>query len=119
MTTPGLVTVGETMGLLSGTHVGPLRTRAGLQKAMEHLTSLAPLCREPGAPRAGLDAEWIDRHDLGNMRLVAECVARAALAREESRGAHQREDFAEPQDRWQKHQTIRLAGEELRLESHA
>jgi len=104
---------------LMNTHVGPLRTQAGLEETLEQILALAPLCAELGAPRAGLDAEWIDRHDLRNMRLVAECVARAALTREESRGAHQREDFAETREAWQKHQTIRLAGEEVHIESDA
>jgi succinate dehydrogenase / fumarate reductase, flavoprotein subunit len=99
------------------THAGPLRTRAGLEKALESITALAPLCAAPGAPRPGLDAEWIDLHDLRNMRLVAECVARAALMREESRGAHQREDFAETSEAWRKHLTIRMAGERLHLAS--
>ena len=40
------------------------------------------MCAELPAPRAGLDPEWIDLHDLRNMRLVAECVTRAALARD-------------------------------------
>jgi aspartate oxidase len=75
---------------LMSTHAGPLRNRAGLEKALEHIGALEPLCAELGAPRAGLDPEWIDRHDLRNMRLVAECVTRAALAREESRGAQAR-----------------------------
>ena len=102
---------------LMNTYVGPLRTRAGLEKALEHISALAPQCAELGAPRAGLDAEWVDRHDLRSMRLVAECVTRAALAREESRGAHQREDFGETLDAWRKHQTIRLAGERLDVHS--
>ena len=78
---------------LMHSHVGPLRTRSGLEKALQDIMALAPLCAQPGAPRAGLDPEWIDLQDLRNMRLVAECVARAALRREESRGAHQRADF--------------------------
>ena len=57
--------------------------------------------------------------DLRNMRLVAECVARAALKREESRGAHQREDFGQTSEAWQKHQTIRLAGEQVHIASQA
>jgi succinate dehydrogenase/fumarate reductase flavoprotein subunit len=101
---------------LMSAHVGPLRTRAGLEKALQHITALAPSCAEPGAPRGALDAEWIDRHDLRNMRLVAECVTRAALAREESRGAHQREDFGETLDAWRKRQSIRLAGERLHVD---
>jgi succinate dehydrogenase/fumarate reductase flavoprotein subunit len=100
-------------------HVGPLRTRAGLEKALEHITALAPLCVELGAPQGALDAQWIDRHDLRNMRLVAECVTRAALAREESRGAHQREDFGETREAWGKHQRIRLARDQVQLENHA
>jgi succinate dehydrogenase/fumarate reductase flavoprotein subunit len=104
---------------LMHTHVGPLRTRPGLEKALEDIMALAPLCAEPGAPRGGLDAEWIDLHDLRNMRLVAECVARAALLREESRGAHQRDDFGQTSDAWQKHQTIRLAGAQVQLASQA
>jgi succinate dehydrogenase/fumarate reductase flavoprotein subunit len=101
---------------LMNTHAGPLRTRAGLEKTLEHITALAPLCAEPGAPRAGLDPEWIDLHDLRQMRLVAECVTRAALAREESRGAHQRDDFPQTGEAWDKHQTSRLAGERLHIE---
>ena len=34
------------------------------------------------------------------MLLVSECVARAALEREESRGGHTRDDFPRPNDEW-------------------
>ena len=98
------------------THAGPLRNQVGLEKALEDIMALEPVCAELAAPRGGLDAEWMDLHDLRNMRLVAECITRAALAREESRGAHQREDFALTSDAWQKHQTIRLAGDRVHLE---
>src|SRR3954471_6815979 len=92
--------------------VGPLRTAAGLQRALAHIESLE--VRVP-APGAGLDPEWIDLHDLANMRLVAECVTRAALARTESRGAHQREDFADTAPGWQRHQGIRMKDERCEL----
>ena len=92
---------------LMNEHVGPLRTHAGLQQALQILSELAPLCEELGAPRAGLDPEWMDLLDLANMRLVADCVARAALARTESRGAHQRADYPETSAAWQRHQTSR------------
>jgi len=77
---------------------------------------LAAACLELPAPRAGLDPEWIDWHDLANMRLVAECVIRGALAREESRGAHQRADFPAANDEWTGHQRLRLAPEGLRID---
>jgi succinate dehydrogenase/fumarate reductase flavoprotein subunit len=98
-------------------HAGPVRTRAGLERALEDIMALAPACAALAAPRAALDAQWIDMHDLRNMRLVAECITRGALGREESRGAHQRDDFAQPSNAWQKHQTIRLAGQRLHIES--
>jgi succinate dehydrogenase/fumarate reductase flavoprotein subunit len=96
--------------------VGPLRTGVGLRRALEHIESLAAACAELPAPAAGLDPAWIDLHDLRDMRLVAECVTRAALAREESRGAHQREDFPQAGDAWLARQRIRLSIEGLRLD---
>jgi succinate dehydrogenase / fumarate reductase, flavoprotein subunit len=76
-------------------HAGPIRTRHGLQTAMSEIGSLGNTLGE-GPPRADghFDTKRLDWFDLRNMLLVAECVARAALAREESRGAHQREDFS-------------------------
>src|SRR5262249_50216705 len=97
-------------------HVGPLRSSAGLERALAHIHGLKAVCAELPAAKPGLDPEWIDLHDLRSMRLVAECIARAALAREESRGAHQREDFRGTSERWEKHQRIRLASEGVRLE---
>jgi len=97
-------------------HVGPLRTRSGLERALEQITELGPECGTLPAPRAGLDPEWLDLHDLRNMRLVAECIVRAALAREESRGAHQRQDCPGTSERWQNHQRVRLASDGVRLE---
>jgi succinate dehydrogenase/fumarate reductase flavoprotein subunit len=87
---------------LMNDHVGPLRTRSGLEHALQSFSSF-----DLPAPRPGLDPEWIDLHDLRNMRQVAQCVARAALERTESRGAHQREDFPETSEAWQRHLTHR------------
>jgi len=97
-------------------HVGPLRTRSGLEEALAHVKGLGAAFPELPAPQAGLDPEWIDWHDLSNMRLVAECVIRGALAREESRGAHQRADFPAANDEWRRHQRLRLAPEGLRID---
>ncbi|MBM3498283.1 MAG: L-aspartate oxidase [Armatimonadetes bacterium] len=56
-------------------------------------------------------SEWLARPpvaegdiEVGNMALVTFLMASAALARTESRGAHYREDYPEPQDpAWRKH----------------
>ena len=45
---------------------------------------------------------WHYAQDLRNMLLVAECVAMAALEREESRGGHTREDHPEMSPEWRK-----------------
>ncbi|MEO8328377.1 MAG: fumarate reductase/succinate dehydrogenase flavoprotein subunit [Candidatus Nanopelagicales bacterium] len=43
---------------------------------------------------------WHLALDLENMLLVSECVARAALMREESRGGHTRDDFPTMSSQW-------------------
>jgi len=43
---------------------------------------------------------WHLALDLRNMLVVSECVARAALLREESRGGHTRDDFPKMDPRW-------------------
>jgi succinate dehydrogenase / fumarate reductase flavoprotein subunit len=43
---------------------------------------------------------WHLALDLRNMLLVSECVARAALERQESRGGHTRDDYPEASPRW-------------------
>ena len=43
---------------------------------------------------------WHLALDLTNMLVVSECIAKAALEREESRGGHTRDDFPGPDDRW-------------------
>ena len=98
---------------LMNEHAGPLRTRGGLERALSEITQLRSF--ELPAPAKGLDPEWLDLHDLRNMALVAECVARAALERTESRGAHQREDFPETSDAWQRHQLVRLGTDGVRV----
>jgi succinate dehydrogenase/fumarate reductase flavoprotein subunit len=98
-------------------HVGALRTRAGLEHALHRIMELKEATATLPAPRSGLDPQWIDLHDLRNMRLVAECVTRAAHGRSESRGAHQREDFPEASDAWQRHQRVRFSGTGVRIES--
>jgi L-aspartate oxidase len=45
--------------------------------------------------------------EAGNMRLVAWLIARCALAREESRGAHFRTDFPEKRVAFEKHSVAR------------
>jgi succinate dehydrogenase / fumarate reductase flavoprotein subunit len=43
---------------------------------------------------------WHLALDLANMLVVSECIAKAALEREESRGGHTRDDFPSPDPKW-------------------
>jgi succinate dehydrogenase / fumarate reductase flavoprotein subunit len=43
---------------------------------------------------------WHLAIDLNNMLLVSECIAKAALERQESRGGHTRDDFPGPDPHW-------------------
>ena len=101
---------------LMNEHVGPLRSQAGLERALAHIEALAAETGDVGAPRGAFDAAWLDRHDLASMRLVAECITRAALARTESRGAHQRADFPDTSEAWRRRQRIRLVDGAVSLE---
>jgi len=59
---------------------------------------------------------WHYALDLRNMLLVAECVAMAALEREESRGGHTREDHPGMSPEWRKVNLIlTLAGDKIEM----
>jgi succinate dehydrogenase / fumarate reductase flavoprotein subunit len=74
--------------------VGPLRDAAGLDRAQARLGELrAALPDVAVAPGTAFNASLSDWFDFRASLLAAEAVTRAAAARCESRGAHQRDDF--------------------------
>ena len=97
----------EELQALMQKEVGPFRTGAGLQRALTRIASMhaaQPSIKPPaGKP---YDTELADWLDLSTMLVVARCVASSALARTESRGAHQREDHPGLDPAWQKNQVI-------------
>lgn len=79
---------------------GLLRDAVGLTAMREELEKLRVA---PAADRASLE--------LANLHAVAELIVLSALAREESRGAHYRNDFPNRDDlRFQKHSLVRGGG---------
>jgi succinate dehydrogenase/fumarate reductase flavoprotein subunit len=86
-------------------HAGPFKTEASLGNALSAIADLEARLGDcpPGTPGA-FDPQRIDWFDLRNMLLVARVVAEAALARTESRGAHQREDYPGMLDDWCRNQ---------------
>jgi fumarate reductase flavoprotein subunit len=78
--------------------VGILRDAAGLQRAIATLDELDrahAACGVDGHDRA-FHPGWHDWMNLRNLLQVSRTIAVSALAREDSRGAHYREDFPEP-----------------------
>jgi succinate dehydrogenase/fumarate reductase flavoprotein subunit len=86
-------------------NVGPLRDARRLEAALGTIAELsAELGERPSGEAKAFDMRRLEWFDLHNMLLVARIVAEAALARRESRGAHQREDFPHPLPEWRRHQ---------------
>ncbi len=116
--TAGLIN--ELQALMSD-KAGPFRTEARLREALARIDAMgaevgtvAPARSDAGG---AYDMVLIDWLDLRNMLLVARTVVLAAIARKESRGAHQREDFPEPLPEWELNQVFALSGGALSLSS--
>jgi L-aspartate oxidase len=85
--------------------VGIVRTATGLETAIKHLNDISPRVAHPQTRRA---------HEAQNLHALGLLVARSALAREESRGAHYRTDFPAHDDaRFLKHSIIK--GDSIRF----
>ena len=79
--------------------VGVIRSGESLIRACAQLSRWAQLVAQPFASRAALEVK--------NMVQVAQCVAEAALWRENSVGAHYRSDFPEAKRAgWQQHSRL-------------
>jgi succinate dehydrogenase / fumarate reductase flavoprotein subunit len=59
---------------------------------------------------------WHLAQDLRNMLLVSDCVAQAALEREESRGGHTREDYPQMSPEWRKVNLVLTLNDDNRAE---
>jgi succinate dehydrogenase flavoprotein subunit len=84
------------------TLVGIFRNAEDLSQAIVRLEELARRARAVHVPTGGrIYNPGLDLcRELQNLLVCAEALARAALMREESRGAHSRLDFPEPDEAW-------------------
>jgi succinate dehydrogenase / fumarate reductase flavoprotein subunit len=83
--------------------VGLIRRESELKTALVELDKLRSRAAQVSAPGGrAYNPGWHLSLDLRNMLEVAECVAQAALERQESRGGHTREDYPAMSPEWRK-----------------
>jgi succinate dehydrogenase / fumarate reductase flavoprotein subunit len=81
--------------------VGIIREGSELEQALEEVERLKERAATMSVEgHRQYNPGWHLAIDLRNMLLVGECVAKAALARQESRGGHTRDDFPGPNPEW-------------------
>tara|TARA_B100000700_G_scaffold277425_1_gene324770 strand:+ start:16566 stop:18401 length:1836 start_codon:yes stop_codon:yes gene_type:complete len=81
--------------------VNIVRTGAGLQRAIDAIEELKPkLDNIYAVGSSQYNPGWNQALSMRPMMIVAEAVARSALIREESRGAHTRLDFEGEREEW-------------------
>ena len=89
---------------------GPFRTGEKLAEALARIREMREeeLPRLPIADGNRYDMDLQDWFELRAMLATAEAVVKSALARTESRGAHQREDFPDADETFLKNQALEL-----------
>tara|TARA_R110001583_G_scaffold185046_1_gene344777 strand:- start:4496 stop:6214 length:1719 start_codon:yes stop_codon:yes gene_type:complete len=98
------------------TDVGILRDAAGLTRAQAKLAELDAELSSTGVGTEdrSFNLTWHDWLNLKSLVSVSKVIAKAALAREDSRGAHFREDFPSTSDLEASSYTVaRLVGDEI------
>ncbi|MDQ3555557.1 MAG: FAD-binding protein, partial [Gemmatimonadota bacterium] len=87
-------------------HVGVYREEAGIREAVDKVRELQERYRNVVVMDKGkrFNIDLLEAWELGNLLDLAEVTAASALNRQESRGAHSREDFPKRNDdEWLKH----------------
>ena len=107
---------------LMQSQVGIVRNDAELRAALDSLLRLQERVKRVESPgNREYNAGWHTALDLRNLMVVSEAVTRSAIERQESRGAHFREDYLGKDEAWGKTSlVIRRGGDgamEVRRES--
>jgi fumarate reductase flavoprotein subunit len=100
--------------------VGISRSKESLYRARTKLDELDRSLNQMGVGdlQRAYNLTWQDWMNLRNLILVSKSVTEAAIARENSRGAHYREDFPEPGDLDTSYFTaVKLLNEQLLIEN--
>jgi succinate dehydrogenase / fumarate reductase flavoprotein subunit/fumarate reductase flavoprotein subunit len=103
----------DELGKIMWESVGIVRNGANLKGAIERINGLSKRAIQLSAPGGrAFNLTWQQCVDLRNMLTASSLIARSALAREDSRGAHYREDYPNTdQTNWLKNIYLARNGE--------
>jgi succinate dehydrogenase / fumarate reductase, flavoprotein subunit len=91
--------------------VGIIRTEPEMKEALERIAALRQRVAHLSVEgHRQYNPGWHLALDLPHMLVVSECIARAALERQESRGGHTRDDFPSPDPEWGKTNVVCTLG---------
>ncbi|MDR3611991.1 MAG: fumarate reductase/succinate dehydrogenase flavoprotein subunit [Candidatus Obscuribacterales bacterium] len=91
------------LNTIMSTYVGIFRVKADMELAIQKLDELKVKAKKVGVKGNRVyNPGWHLCRDLRNMIISSEAIARSALSREESRGAHSRLDFPKMEPEWAK-----------------
>src|SRR5436189_486564 len=86
---------------------GIIRDKAGLERALQALDTLATRARAVGVTGSReYNPGWHTAIDLQSLLVVSEATARAALERTESRGGHTRSDYPDSDEKQAREQIV-------------
>jgi succinate dehydrogenase / fumarate reductase flavoprotein subunit len=100
----------EALRTLMTEHMSIFRSEAGMRATIDTINELKKRSDQSGLTSASLrmNQELVQHWELDNLLAIAMTMTRAALNREESRGAHFREDFPERSDAFNYHTLISM-----------
>jgi len=116
---PDLETLRQEMQRLMMENVGIYRTEENMTKTKSALKELRQVYKQIRAndPSQAFNTQVLEVLELGHLLDLAYMVTSCALNRQESRGAHAREDYPKRDDQnWLKHTLAWLEDEEVRLD---
>ncbi|MBI2954029.1 MAG: FAD-dependent oxidoreductase [Chloroflexi bacterium] len=93
------------------------RTQAGLESAVQKIVAIRENVERWQVKTTARrhNNEWMEALEARHMVTVCEMLARAALARTESRGLHFREDYPAPSNDWLCNLIIERDGDEMKI----